>query len=645
MKNIASSFVLIFLVGTLLRVCAQPTSEIADLEELDPKIELDKIVIEEMTTINKLAGFSSKVWKSKTLNTKADHERGGVIVKFSELDEYAKRVGVKQMRQFLILVLAHEVTHLIQEARYEDYRSKEISADRKRLFECQADILAGKYLSETQGEPDQTFKEAIIDALKVAHAIAEGNGSGESTHPSPEQRRTAVQLGMASGLIDRLNKLPRTRENDSMIWTIADKIDRLPGEMPLDWSMKIARRVIHVDDIALKDIVVTKSDIRWDTDPRNPFVKFDYAFKNEGVRVVKLELEFQCVLVLRADSENTLEWKKWSVKNYQVRLKPGEQFIAKNQLLWGGDAASVLPAVDLKKFMPKFLAPIERKNALFSAQYDDPPEYLFEIAKLRNAISTLRKGANYKFKQYWIGGAVAEDDKKVYQSSIEIPAAYETRIFVPENDSSFVEAGIYSGTDPILAEKRYAETIAKLRLAFPDSLRAEKVEKSSGIVRRSVRTDELRDDKCWFELQIVKVVSNNRHRVFLTLHAPFDDVYEPPYKRIDDNVPEVESIEAKQRRLALEALRHMAAKNYEELKKLFRSDLATSANVDSFLNQWTSALMYHGNFKRNFEPMRIKHNGLDAISIICEMERNNMKLIVVFDSQSNIVSIWFMPST
>lgn len=317
--------------------------------------DLEQMIREEMMGLDNITGFKTEVKLTDGDTSKSDPDNT-ITISRTQLAQIRGKFGEQQFRQMLRFLLAHEKTHQVQYRSYSVAAVRANDSERRRIYEAQADVLAGKYLMETMGSPTQNDMVTIIDTLKIAFDLGTLEGS-DSDHPTQEQRRTAARLGMASGLITTLSKLPPTPFLGNMIGTMAEKIDFLPGETVMDWSYRLSKKITHYSRATSLDIVLEDSKIDWDIRSTSPFVTFALTYKNAGLSTIHADIEVQCASVPREDSNDTIEWMKWSVKNFRFDLRPGEHYVARGRLLWYAD----------KKLMPRLVFP-PRDTALISTE-------------------------------------------------------------------------------------------------------------------------------------------------------------------------------------------------------------------------------------------------------------------------------------
>lgn len=318
--------------------------------------DLDQIILEEAAAIDQVSGFKTVVRLSDSDDSSSDPVRG-IEISRKQMRLVRERSGVRRFREMVRFFLAHEKAHQFQYRMYSAAAVKDADAERRRLYECQADVLAGKYLVEMMGSPTESDLQIIQDTLQFLFDIGEREFS-DSDHPSHEARRTAIRLGMASGTITSLSRFPPDPVNQSMIRSLAEKVDFLPGETVMDWSYRLSKKITHYSRATSADLSLEDKQVDWDTRASNPFVTFSLTYKNTGSRSLMVDMEVQCAAVPRDDDENTKYWLKWSVKNFRFKLSPGGRFTANGKLQWYGD----------RNLMPRLVYPPDPK-ALLSCEF------------------------------------------------------------------------------------------------------------------------------------------------------------------------------------------------------------------------------------------------------------------------------------
>lgn len=327
------------------------------LEALDPREEIDRMIQQEMDTLDRVAGFRTIVTKGDD-DQISSHPETGIVVSPQQLDLIKQRSGVRKFQQILRFLLAHEKSHQVQ---YLNYTAQSVHLgplELRRVYECQADMLAGKYLIESFGEPSAEDRMAIEDALTVAFDLGSEKFVESSDHPDHEARRVAVRLGMSSGIITLLSKRLPDPPAVEITNSLAGKINIREGETVMGWSLRLSKKITHYTLEANSDISLEDADVNWDRSASHAFVSFDLTYKNEGEKTIKVDMEVQCLAVRRNASSDSKYWQKWSNRNYIFRLAPGETYHVRGRLPWYADTES----------MPRLVYP-PQNSALRNAEY------------------------------------------------------------------------------------------------------------------------------------------------------------------------------------------------------------------------------------------------------------------------------------
>jgi len=248
------------------------------------------------------------------------------------------RAGAKSMKDAVGLIMAHEAGHLVQNRLYNGaYDSA--SLEDKRVFECQADVLAGKFLIESlpRYTPDTSGSDAfaadvrrrtnaILDALQILYNV--GSPSDASPHPTPDQRQECVRLGMAAGTMV-VGARDFGSENPAPE-IIAQKIDWLPAG-PMPWSLDRAKLILHYSKLAVANLRFTL--IKNETSSGAvQTVAYSIICLNSGSRPVDVRMDVQVLAVPHEDSSSERNTELLSNKQYLFRVQPdGEVHIADKQ--------------------------------------------------------------------------------------------------------------------------------------------------------------------------------------------------------------------------------------------------------------------------------------------------------------------------
>jgi hypothetical protein len=200
--------------------------------------------------------------------------------------------------------------------------------------------------------------ETIREVLRVAFNL--GVKERDAYYPPPDQRLTAARLGMSRGTRDRL----RQYANDPRFVASAQQLERVldmrAGEDELRWSLRLAKRIVHYDDAAVQALTLSdEATADFDENATSGMASFRLKYANSGNTAISVDMEVQCITAKEKDPDDVFSWEKWSVRNFQFRLEPGEEHIVSGVLPWdlGGNGK-----------IARLIIPIKDKDALLSVE-------------------------------------------------------------------------------------------------------------------------------------------------------------------------------------------------------------------------------------------------------------------------------------
>jgi hypothetical protein len=292
----------------------------------------------------------------------------GIMFSRTVFERIRRESNVKQLRGVIRFLVAHEQAHQIQFEKYGVDKMRSTNAEWNRLKECQADLLAAKYLTlsydEAGDDPrvQKDINEALRDMLEVSFNLGEEEKGAD--HPNRQARRTATRLGAARGQLEKLKSLPQSEplfaESRRHLEVV---LDVRPSESLLDWSLRQARRIVHHDTAAYRSLSLEKQQVRIsDKSLKAGTAAFDLSYTNRGNRPLRVDMEVQCVTAHSTDPEDTSRWQKWTVRNYEFTVGPGESYTARGQLGWQKIAGTTVP---------RLIVPVLHDTALVSCSFAD----------------------------------------------------------------------------------------------------------------------------------------------------------------------------------------------------------------------------------------------------------------------------------
>lgn len=299
----------------------------------------EQVAKEEMALLNKIAQFVTPLTFSEDDGIQS-YPQSGITFSTSVLKRIFSQSNVKQKKWIIRFLLAHEDAHQLQFRTYSPEQVNVADAEIGRIKECQADILAAKYFGMSIDEgyagtnANREFSQAIRDVLEVSFNL--GDQERGANHPNREARRTATRLGLARAQYEKIILLPQNVEQFAASTRhMAVVLDIRDQESVMEWSKRLARRIVHYkaevcNDLAISKIEITYSDKQLETGSAT----FHINYRNNGSHTLHADMEVQCVTTAALDPNDTSRWQKWTVRNFDFILAPNESFHADGQLTW-----------------------------------------------------------------------------------------------------------------------------------------------------------------------------------------------------------------------------------------------------------------------------------------------------------------------
>lgn len=478
-----------------------------DLRKPEPNDDIEKIIIQELANINGFYKTDISVWLSNTQRFNAD-ENKGIIFNKTILSNYKSTSNLSNYSTAIRLIMAHENIHLKQYSLYGIDQVKNSDIDIRRIYECQADILAGKYAQELRARQvlekiaiafhdrvpmekldsvlqlEKTFNN---DALQLFYDV--GNQEIDpSTHPFKEHRLLAIKFGLVSGLIYTLKTALIEFKNtltEYDIATISNAMVNLRNITGLSedsennlmiWSYNYAKRITHYHTAAYRNVVVSYSEPKWNVTQDHPYVHFSYELYNSGEKEILCDFQLRCETVLRNNPNATKYSQFLTSKNYIVKLKPKSLYNVTDSLLW---------QYNQKEFMPRLIH-LTSPLAFFSCEYVDG-NYNITTTKIKDTnnaffdekitsrslptvVLQIVISRNYKDlasicgDKYWFKN---EQDYDFITYKCFNPFSNVT-LYIPKatNEKEYVEIDMYDGDSKTEATLVYMEALNKLKTFF-----------------------------------------------------------------------------------------------------------------------------------------------------------------------------------
>jgi hypothetical protein len=440
------------------------------LRQPDLSSPTEREIHEEAKSLDVLTKFSTPLWVGSGCGT-SSHPTLGIIVDLDQLDTIRRQAQGHEFSYILRWLLAHEKTHQMQ---FRSYSTSILNQDlpERQMYEAQADLLAAKYLMETMtGSASDEQTDAIIEALRVSYDLGVEQYA-LADHPSRESRLSAVRLGMAAGMITKLQRLGGDPALQSAS-VLVNKLDIRLGEDTLAWSLRTSKRIVNYRLPAIVDLVLAEEQVTWSKDPAHPVVSYWMTYENRGARSITVNLEVQSVAAPRADPDDIFRWQKISVMNHDFDLNPGGQKVVTGSLRWEADA----------NLMPVLIAP-PKPTALVLVQYtggngtvsaNDLRNRLDAIASagtrqtFSSVLDRILQGSIDQFSSLRAGPGRKVDDVVAYASEVNFPAALRTDVWLPERGSDaspYVRSALVDSPDVNASSLVFDQALERLKTAL-----------------------------------------------------------------------------------------------------------------------------------------------------------------------------------
>jgi len=452
---------------------------------------VERLIRDEMATLNGVVGFTTPVFFSDVEPTSAVPDTG-IVINRVQIESIRRTAGVRQFREFLRLLLAHEVAHHVQFRAY-SAAIRRLPEEERRVYEAQADILAGKHFTEMLPPTSNVnVSEAIDDALQVAFDLGTTEYS-LGTHPTHESRLVATRFGMSAGMMTNLARTMDPRAPGSVA-LIALKIDTRPGESTLLWSFRQAKRITSYRNQAAVNLVLTGKQEEWNWNGNPPIVRFSLTYENVGMRPLLVDVMVESAAVPRNAPDSTMGWMLWSAHHESFRIEPGATRTISGVLEWYGDN-EYMPLLDYPPSRTA-VASVEFADEQFAGDPRHAPVALMpaaptivETLQFRAALQRLIvHTANRTLAAVRSGpGRRIVSDVTKYPSSIRLPGARDITLRFSANKGAGVSATFLTSRSRTAAEAAFSRLISHTAQALSEWESERRDRSDSGELYRSVR--------------------------------------------------------------------------------------------------------------------------------------------------------------
>lgn len=299
--------------------------------------------------VRQVHGFESVTTQLQmTEEVTGAHPTAGIMIGRANIRSWLTNAGITRPREAIRLLLAHEMTHILQ---YKIYGLDAVLSqypENRRIFEAQADMLAGRYLTLTSTDGAASLDRTMGEASLLLFDLGDPE-IGAAFHPSKEKRRTAVRYGMTMGLAVRdLNDIDGAVRASGR--RLLDNLSYGPSDSPFSWSFLESKKVVHFGSDVLQDFdAVADPQCSLFTSGGNSFIRFRLSYKFTGSMTSHILLNVDCLSSL--DGHGSLSPLS-SSQAYNFWINPGEGKVLAGVLVAPGTASASSPC-DLLRYWPQ----------------------------------------------------------------------------------------------------------------------------------------------------------------------------------------------------------------------------------------------------------------------------------------------------
>lgn len=433
-------------------------------------LSTEQIVQNTANTLFKAAGFTSKI-TYQSGNICYYNSSDGIVIGNNYLKIKKGNHNDETFRFIICFLLSHELAHKMQ---YDSLGAANMNTsycERKQLYECQADIIAGIWLNKIYHFNHNTGRFSENDyknLLSFVYDIGE-NENQFNTHPSHEQRRNAIRMGIAYEIY---------RYDPSNNSQTFDQLILKTNEGLFKWSFRIAKYIVHYPQFETRNIGVysvgDSANIRWNETAPNPTVEFGEKYINYSDHPIILYLQYRILGIMRENEDPRNIALQGKVLNDSVLVNSHDTVSVNGKLNWWGTATH--------SSMPKLVSPPERESLYYAENsnasgndfsdcgvinYNATTTENGSIAPL-NAILIINDAFLTNFESLKSGMAILDESSQqlTYSTKIPVGAGFTTSLaYDLKEKKNSVSLEFYDGksqTEANAAFKRVIQILLKL---------------------------------------------------------------------------------------------------------------------------------------------------------------------------------------
>ncbi|NBW06649.1 MAG: hypothetical protein EBR82_01315 [Caulobacteraceae bacterium] len=396
--------------------------------------------------------------------------RSGVSLNDDRIIEMVGGLKAFQVHDAVGLLVAHEVWHYVELQR-DDISLPIPDQDRRRLYECHADLMAGRYLAKDESAAGYAGGFGHPFAYYTATNLWRRDIVGSPDYPTADQRALAVRFGALGAIVDHAIALG-TPES---VAAVSTEIDKRSGESLDVWRERTCQGVTRFRSVVAASVDVTaRPGRRLGAD-----VVFDLEYQNRSDRPATVTVLLRATPSYLSAQALGREGAVWVFpRTFRIAAQSVTPLsVTIND--WPGPADEVY--LDYRKddgtslFQGDLIKePTDRSQ--FALATGLSPEDL----ALGLAIQRLANDAPNAFGLHRGRGSSIVSDSLVVPSTVPVPGASRTMIWINDDGSSHLDAEFYlasalpaAGADPDPgarlqeAEQLYARYVSALRRIWP----------------------------------------------------------------------------------------------------------------------------------------------------------------------------------
>ncbi|MBB1284695.1 hypothetical protein HRH25_09955 [Flavisolibacter sp. BT320] len=422
-----------------------PDSEFASLSQklklstFDSANPFNRELLQMISFLKKKTDLPFAVYQSKEGPILSHPSFGLIINPFEIKNIFEKFDNSTALHVILPLVLCHEVAHQKQFAFYSADAFNQLSFEQKRIYECQADILAGYYFGRFFWE-DEKDESVIANYLSRLIQTDVNQATLTAAHPKKVQRITAFMAGFRLSKLETIPYNPDNILHTNKVRFLYYDLHKKEQDDVMDWSKDYARLIVNACTKYSKNIELVKQKISYKFREGHPVASYRLSYYNNSNDTVKLSFFVKCVHA--TGTNNNTSWNEPYYKTsdsrfHSILLEPKKTVEVKGELLGelNADDNEVVFPPDERQLIamhrdsvPCDAADPEKRSFAFgfdSPANRFPPGF---AAALGVIVEALRSDPD-KIIQ---GPGINNGKETVFHSQFELPQANSSQVVVNE---------------------------------------------------------------------------------------------------------------------------------------------------------------------------------------------------------------------